>query len=77
MSIVLIHDLVEIYAGDTFAYDEEAKLTQQKREADAADKLLACFLTEYPPVCAHFGTNSKHGKHPRPNSHIHLTISSP
>lgn len=40
VSIVLIHDLVEIYAGDTFAYDEEAKLTQQKREADAADKLF-------------------------------------
>lgn len=40
VSIVLIHDLVEIYVGDTFAYDEEAKLTQQKREADAADKLF-------------------------------------
>ena len=25
VSMVLIHDLVEIYAGDTFAYDEEGK----------------------------------------------------
>lgn len=29
VSIVLVHDLVEVYAGDTFAYDEEGKLTQK------------------------------------------------
>lgn len=41
VKMVLIHDLVEIYAGDTYAYDEEAKATQCRREADAADRLFA------------------------------------
>ena len=27
MTMLLIHDLVEIYAGDTYAYDEEGKKT--------------------------------------------------
>lgn len=40
VSIVLIHDLVEIYAGDTFAYDTEGLKTQKDREAAAADKLF-------------------------------------
>lgn len=41
MSMLLIHDLVEVYAGDTYAYDEEAKKTQKERELAAADKLFA------------------------------------
>jgi len=41
VSIVLIHDLVEIYAGDTFAYDEEGKKSQRERECAAADKLYS------------------------------------
>lgn len=39
ISMLLIHDLVEVYAGDTYAYDEEGKKTQAEREAKAADKL--------------------------------------
>lgn len=41
VSIVLIHDLVEIYAGDTFAYDTEGLKTQKAREAAAAEKLFS------------------------------------
>lgn len=41
VSILLVHDLVEVYAGDTFAYDEEGKKTQRQRELAAADKLFA------------------------------------
>lgn len=41
MMMLLIHDLVEIYAGDTYAYDEEAKKTQRERELAAADRLFA------------------------------------
>ncbi len=41
VSILLIHDLVEIYAGDTFAYDEEGKKSQRARELAAADRLFA------------------------------------
>lgn len=41
VTMVLLHDLVEIYAGDTFVYDEEGRKSQTKREADAAEKLLS------------------------------------
>ena len=40
MLMVLIHDLVEIDAGDTYAYDPEAKKTQQARERRAADRVF-------------------------------------
>lgn len=40
MTMLLIHDLVEIYAGDTYAYDEEAKKTQRERELAAADRIF-------------------------------------
>lgn len=40
VSMVLIHDLVEIYAGDTFAYDKEGLKTQKAREEAAADRLF-------------------------------------
>ena len=36
----LIHDVVEIDAGDTYAYDEEAKKTQAEREAKAAERIF-------------------------------------
>jgi len=37
----LIHDIVEIYAGDTYAYDPEALKTQKAREEAAKEKLFA------------------------------------
>lgn len=36
----LIHDLVEIDAGDTFAYDTAAAANQHDREARAADRIF-------------------------------------
>ena len=39
LSMLLIHDLVEIDAGDTYAYDEERKQTQRVREVKAADRI--------------------------------------
>ena len=41
VSMLLIHDLIEIYAGDTYAFDEEAKAGQAERERAAADRLYA------------------------------------
>lgn len=41
MAMLLVHDLIEIYAGDTFAYDEKAVIGQEEREREAADKLFA------------------------------------
>lgn len=40
ISMLLIHDIVEIDAGDTFAYDEEAKKSQASREKTAADRIF-------------------------------------
>lgn len=41
MLMCLIHDLVEIYSGDTYAYDEEGKKTQAAREDMAKVKLFS------------------------------------
>lgn len=40
ISMILIHDVVEIDAGDTYAYDDQAKSTQEAREKAAADRLF-------------------------------------
>lgn len=39
MMMLLIHDIVEVDAGDTYAYDENAKQTQREREVKAADRI--------------------------------------
>lgn len=40
MKIVLIHDLIEIYAGDTYAYDSKGNESKRGRELAAADRLF-------------------------------------
>lgn len=40
MIMVLIHDLVEIDAGDTYAYDDEAAKSKREREEKAADRIF-------------------------------------
>jgi len=40
VKMLLIHDLVEIDAGDTFAYDTAGMATQHEREARAADRIF-------------------------------------
>lgn len=40
MLMVLIHDLVEIDAGDTYAYDEKGAETKKERETAAADRIF-------------------------------------
>jgi len=37
----LIHDVVEIDAGDTYAYDEESKKTQKAREEAAKERIYS------------------------------------
>lgn len=39
MLMVLMHDLVEIDAGDTYAYDPEGNATKEERELKAADRI--------------------------------------
>lgn len=40
IKMILIHDIVEIDSGDTYAYDEVGKATQHERELKAADRLF-------------------------------------
>lgn len=40
MTMVLIHDLVEIDAGDTYAYDSKGAETKRAREVQAADRIF-------------------------------------
>ena len=39
--MLTIHDLIEIYAGDTFAYDTDGNQTKAQREQNSADKLFS------------------------------------
>lgn len=39
IKMMLIHDLVEIYAGDTYLYDEKGNKDKAEREQKAADRL--------------------------------------
>ena len=41
MLMCLIHDIVEIDAGDTYAYDEENLKTQKAREDAAKDRIFS------------------------------------
>jgi putative hydrolase of HD superfamily len=40
VKMLLIHDLVEIDAGDTFCYDEKANMDKSERENKAAERLF-------------------------------------
>ncbi len=40
LKMALVHDLVEVYAGDTFAYDVEGYRDKAEREKQAADRLF-------------------------------------
>ncbi|QIF02790.1 HD domain-containing protein [Roseimicrobium sp. ORNL1] len=46
LRMLLIHDLVEIDAGDTFCYDLDANVTKAEREARAADVIFGMLPEE-------------------------------
>jgi len=46
MLMCLIHDIVEIDAGDTYAYDEEGIKTQKAREAAAKERIFSLLPEE-------------------------------
>ncbi len=47
MMMALIHDIVEIDAGDTYAYDEAGLATQKEREEAAANQLGSETIWKY------------------------------
>jgi len=46
IKMALVHDLVEIYAGDTPAYDVRSNESKDEREQEAADKLFSLLPDE-------------------------------
>ena len=40
MKILLVHDLIEIDAGDTYCYDDQGRKDQAQREKKAADRIF-------------------------------------
>lgn len=60
----LIHDIVEIEAGDTYAYDEAGKKTQAEREAAARDKLFGMLPADQAAELAGLFDEFDEGKSP-------------
>lgn len=46
MKMVLLHDVIEIDAGDTYAYDTEGNKTKRERELKAADRIFGLLPKE-------------------------------
>ena len=46
VKMLLLHDVVEVYAGDTWAYDEGEATSQSQREEKAARKLFSLLPNE-------------------------------
>lgn len=40
LKIIMLHDVIEIYAGDTFAYDDKGQIGKAEREKKAADRIF-------------------------------------
>ena len=46
IKMVLLHDVIEIDAGDTYAYDTEGNKTKRERELKAADRIFGLLPEE-------------------------------
>lgn len=75
--LLLVHDLVEIDAGDTFCYDPDGNQSKADREIQAADRIFGLL----PPInvssSAPGGMNTKPKRRSMPNLPKPSTASSP
>ena len=77
MMMALIHDIVEIDAGDTYAYDDTGLQTQKQREKPLPTGFLVFFRQISAGNCGHFLRNLRPTRPPKPSSPGPWTISSP
>ena len=76
IKMALVHDLVEIDAGDTFLYDEAGNADKAERETKAADRIFALLPEEQGVAnCVHYGKNLKKKRHPKQNLQAQWTDS--
>ena len=59
VTMLLIHDMVEIDAGDTYAYDEQANLNRREREEKAADRVFGILPDDLQPAMLNNATNGQ------------------
>lgn len=76
MIMVLIHDLVEIDAGDTYAYDAEGAKTNVREKWQQRTGSLVCFRKIRVVISENCGMSLKHMKVMMPSLRICLIISS-
>lgn len=73
LRMALVHDLVEVYAGDTFAYDEKGYEDKEQRELAAADKIFGLLPREQGHSFAPFGTSLRRLKQKKRATRMRLT----
>ena len=70
MLMVLIHDLVEIDAGDTYAYDDAGAKTKESREKRLLTVFSDCFQKTRENGFTISGKNLRHMKHQKQSTPI-------
>ena len=68
MLMVLLHDVVEIDAGDSYAYDPEAQKTAHERELAAAERLYHILPEDQGLILRICGRSLRKGRRRRPDS---------
>ena len=76
VGMLLIHDIVEIDAGDTYAYDEAGKATQHEREQKAAERIYGLLPKEQGEPLLELWRNLRRSRHRKPDLPAPWTISS-
>lgn len=73
IKMVIIHDIVEIDAGDTYCYDEKAKLDKREREEKCANRIFRFCRMISVMKCLSCGKSLKRWKPRKQNSRPLLT----
>lgn len=67
VKMLLLHDMVEIDAGDTFVYDTAAYETQQQTELEAAKRLFGMLPDDQGEALFRFGASLRQQNRQRPD----------
>lgn len=76
MIMCLIHDIVEIDAGDTYAYDAEGLKTQKAREEAAKERIFSLLPDDQKKSFPHCLMNLRQMKRQNQDLHMRWTICS-
>ena len=66
IKILLVHDIVEIDAGDVFIYDDAQRAAAEAAEQEAADRIFGLLPAEQGAEFGHSGTNTRTDRPRRP-----------